>query len=273
MHSSSPLATSSLASTTPRLSVIIITKNEAALIGPCLQSVAFADEVVVLDSGSTDATCDIARSMGARVALSADWPGFGVQKNRALDLARGTWVFSLDADERVPPELAAEVLAAVNADHPRHSIYEMPRSSQFCGAYMRHSGWRPDYVTRLWLRGVARFSSSTVHERVEHDKTQPVGRMAHSLRHLSYSDLSQALDKMQSYSSARAHDQLAQGKRGGLGAAIGHGLWTFVRTYLLRLGVLDGRRGFILAVYNAETAYYRYLKMCPDFNHPRGFEP
>jgi glycosyltransferase involved in cell wall biosynthesis len=256
------------------LSVIIITKNEEALIGPCLQSVAFADEVVVLDSGSTDATCEIARRMGARVEVSPDWPGFGLQKNRALDLAQGRWVFSIDADERVPPELAAEILAVVRGPASTSAqVYEMPRSSQFCGAYMRHSGWRPDYVTRLWQRGAARFSNSTVHERVEHERTHKLGRMTHSLRHLSYSDIGQVLDKMQSYSSARARDQLAQGKRGGLRAALGHGAWTFVRTYLLRLGFLDGRRGLILALYNAETAYYRYLKMSPDFNHPRGFEP
>ncbi|MCG2598966.1 MAG: glycosyltransferase family 2 protein, partial [Achromobacter sp.] len=126
-----------------KLSVIVITKNEAANIADCLKSVAFADELIVVDSGSTDGTVELARALGARVEVTADWPGFGPQKNRALDLATGDWVLSIDADERVTPELAREIQATLAA--PRGDAYEIARLSNFCGRDIRHSGWWPDY--------------------------------------------------------------------------------------------------------------------------------
>jgi glycosyltransferase involved in cell wall biosynthesis len=216
------------------------------------------------------------------VEVSADWPGFGPQKNRALDLAQGRWVFSIDADERVPPELAAEILAVVRggaaanglaAPRLSHKAYEMPRLSMFCGAYMHHSGWRPDYVTRLFVRGGARFSQAVVHERLETSAQTSLGRFKSSLLHLSFSNLNEVLGKVNQYSSARAEVLLSQGRKGSLRQAILHGLWTFIRTYVWRLGFLDGRRGFMLAVSNAEGVYYRYLKMCPEFNRSRGYTP
>ena len=147
----------------PRLSVIIITRNEAAHIVACLESVAFADEFIVVDSGSTDNTVELARAMGAVVEQTADWPGFGPQKNRALALAEGEWVLSIDADERVTPELAEEIQRVIAADGP--DTYEMPRLSNFCGRFIRHSGWWPDYVLRLFRRGSARFTDAPVHEK------------------------------------------------------------------------------------------------------------
>ena len=125
-----------------RISVAIITKNEELAIGRCLQSVSWADEVIVLDSGSTDKTIDIARDLGAKVSVTADWPGFGPQKNRALDLATGDWILSLDADEWVTPELHEEIRLIVTGE-PGFDAYRLPRSSSFCGRYMRHSGWWP----------------------------------------------------------------------------------------------------------------------------------
>ena len=149
----------------PSLSVIVITRDEAAHIGDRLRSVwDLADEIVVVDSGSRDDTVRICRELGARV-IETDWPGFGPQKNRALDAATGDWVFSIDADERVTPELAAELRAAM-ADG-RADAYAVPRLSQFCGHWVHHSGWRPDYIVRLFRRGSARFSDNLVHESVE----------------------------------------------------------------------------------------------------------
>ena len=132
-----------------KLSVVVITKDEEAAIGRCLDSVRWADEIVVLDSGSTDRTVEIAREHGARVEVSADWPGFGPQKNRALALAGGEWVLSLDADEWVPEDLAAEIRAAI-VSPDGHAGFELPRSSSFCGREMRHSGWWPDHILRLF---------------------------------------------------------------------------------------------------------------------------
>ena len=148
------------------LSVILIAKDEEACIARALRSVDWADEIVVVDSGSTDRTVDIAREHGAKVTVTADWPGFGPQKNRALDLATGDWVLSLDADEWLTAESAEEIRRVVAAAEASAAAYRMPRRSSFCGRFMRHSGWWPDYVVRLFRRGRARFSDDSVHERV-----------------------------------------------------------------------------------------------------------
>lgn len=247
-----------------RLSVILITKNEAQRIGPALASVAFADEIVVVDSGSTDGTVALAEAAGARVLQTTDWPGFGRQKQRALDAARGTWVLAIDADEWLDDELAAAVRAVVAAplDAQTPAGYETSRISAFCGRWMRHGGWYPDRGLRLFQRGRARFSEDLVHERVIVDG--PVARLPGLLLHDSIPTLADAIDKMNRYSGGRAKDLLAKGRKGGLGTAIAHGLWAFIRTYVVKRGFLDGRIGFVLAVHNAETSYYRYLKMWLD---------
>jgi len=241
-----------------RISAVIITKNEEAAIGRCLESISWVDEIVVLDSGSTDETVGIARSKGAKVFTSAEWPGFGIQKNRALELATGDWILSVDADERVTPELAAEIRSMVTSSNPKPG-YEMPRLSSYCGRYMRHSGWWPDYVTRLVQRGRGRFSPSLVHERMEVDG--PVGRLKHTLMHDSFQTLEQVLDKVNRYSSLSAQQMAASGRQGGVLTAIVHGLGAFIRTYVFKAGFLDGREGLMLAVSNAEGAYYKYVKL------------
>ena len=243
---------------TPHLSVILITRNEAGNIAECLGSVAFADERIVLDNGSTDGTADIARSLGVRVVTAADWPGFGAQKNRALALATGRWVFSIDADERVTPELAASIQVVVAGDPPEAG-FDLSRLSNFCGQWMRHGDWYPDRVLRLFRRDAGRFSDDQVHERLIVDGR--IGRLNGELLHHSMPRLEDALDKMNRYSSGRAADKVAAGRRGGLGSALSHGIWAFLRCYILHRGFLDGRLGFVLAVYVAEGTYYRYLKM------------
>ena len=243
---------------TPRLSVILITHNEVGNIAACLASVAFADEWIVVDSGSTDGTAEIARSMGANVVVTPDWPGFGVQKNRALALATGAFVFSIDADERVTPELAASI-RQVLASETMAPGYEVSRLSNFCGQWMRHGDWYPDRVLRLFKREAGRFSNDLVHERLIVEGS--VGRLSGELLHHSMPTLEGALDKMNRYSSGRAADKVAAGGKGGLGSALSHGLWAFLRCYILHRGFLDGRLGFVLAVYVAENTYYRYLKM------------
>jgi glycosyltransferase involved in cell wall biosynthesis len=251
------------------LSVILITHNEARNVAGCLGSVAFADEWIVVDSGSTDGTREIAERMGAKVVRTDDWPGFGAQKNRALALAQGRWVLSIDADERVSAELAASIRGVIAADTSGHASpngvapatlgYEASRLSSFCGQWMRHGDWYPDRVLRLFRRGAGRFSDDLVHERLV--VQGPVGRLDGELLHESMPTLDSAIDKMNRYTSGRAEDKLRAGKEGGLASALLHGAWAFVRCYLLRRGCLDGRLGFVLAVYVAEGTYYRYLKM------------
>jgi glycosyltransferase involved in cell wall biosynthesis len=239
------------------LSVIVITKNEAASIGACLSSVAWADEIVVVDSGSTDETETICRQYTDNF-YSADWPGFGPQKNRALGLVTGEWVLSLDADERVSPELRREMEAALTNPKTR-TAFAIPRRSSYCGKFLRHGGWWPDHVTRLFRRGSARFSDDLIHERIIVDGS--LGRLRHPLLHEAFGDLEEVLETVNRYSTIGARMMEEQGRRGTLARAILHGLWSFFQTYLVRAGFLDGREGFMLAVSNAEGTYYRYLKL------------
>jgi glycosyltransferase involved in cell wall biosynthesis len=240
------------------LSAIVITRNEEKRISDCLASLAFADEIIVVDNGSSDATREIARTAGARVHDAPDWPGFGPQKNRALDLATKAWVLAIDADERVTPELREEIQAVVRSAS-REDAWDMPRRSSYCGQFMAHSGWYPDRVTRLFRRGSARFSEDVVHERLVTDGA--VGHLRHHLLHETFEDLSAVLVKVDRYSTLGAQRLLQQGRRTSLAGAIAHGAWAFLRTYLLQRGFLDGRMGFVLAVSNAEGTYYRYLKL------------
>jgi len=240
------------------LSVIIIAKNAEATIRRCLESVAWADEIVVVEHGSADRTAGICREAGAKVLQTPDWPGFGLQKNRALELARGDWVLSLDADEWVTPELGAEIGRAI-ASPGGNTAFRFPRRSSFCGRFMRHSGWWPDYVTRLFRRGTARFSDALVHEKLVVNSA--VGTLKPPLLHESVTDLDQMLVKMNAYSTASARAFHENGRRASLVTALVHGGWMFFRTYVLRAGFLDGREGLMLAIANAEGSYYRYLKL------------
>jgi glycosyltransferase involved in cell wall biosynthesis len=238
------------------LSVIIITKNEAENIRACIESVAWADEIIVVDSGSSDATVEICRELGAQVYVH-DWPGFGMQKNRALGYATKDWVFSIDADERVTHELREEIQSAMQRGQAEG--YEIPRLSSFCGRYMHHSGWYPDYVLRLFRRGSGKFSDDLVHERVIVNGA--IAKLQQLLLHESFRDLEQLLAKINHYSTASAQMLHRKNRTASLKKAVGHALWAFFRSYFLRAGFLDGREGFMLAVSTAEGTYYRYLKL------------
>jgi len=239
-----------------RLSVAIITLNEERNLAECLASVSFADEIVVVDGGSRDRSCEIARAAGARVIEEPDWQGFGVQKNRAIDACSGDWVLSIDADERVPQNLRAEIQTVLRDS--AFDVYEIPRSSYYCGRFMRHSGWWPDHVRRLFRRGTARFSPAPVHESLQTDRS--VGRLNTPLEHWSFRTMEDVLDKVNRYSSLSAPVVIERGDRPSLFTAIFHGAGAFLRTYFLRCGFLDGSHGFMLAVSNAEGSYYRYVK-------------
>lgn len=255
----------------PTLTIIIAAKNEAHNIADCVRSAAFADEILVLDSGSVDGTRELAAGAGARV-VPTDWPGYGPQQARGIAMARGDWVLSLDADERIPVPLRDEILQSLAA--PQADGYRLPRLSSFCGRFIHHGGWRPDYTLRLARRDKAGFTSHFLHAHMTVQGT--VRDLQHSLIHYSYRDLDDVLEKLNRYSSGNARDLAAQGRQGGLGRAIAHGLWAFVRTYLLRRGFLDGRHGFLLAVYNAESTFYKYVKLLlsqPGTARPAGAPP
>ena len=240
------------------LSAIIICHNNEATIRRCLESVSWADEIVVVDGGSTDGTLDIVRELATKVHQPADWPGHGPQKNRALDLATGDWVFSLDSDEWITPEVRAGIEAAIAAPGDK-AAFMLPRRSSFCGRFMHHSGWWPDYVRRLFRRGTARFSDDRGHDRLIVNGA--VGRLSSPIHHETVTSLEQLIDKMNSYSAMTARNLHESGRSASILTALLHGGWAFFRTYLLRAGFLDGREGLMLAIANAENSYYRYAKL------------
>lgn len=249
-----------------RLSVIVITKNEAERLATCLASVAFADEIIVVDSGSTDGTQALAASFGARVIETADWPGFGPQKQRALDAATGDWVLSIDADEWLDAQLADAIRRVLASDAGQAAAFQVDRLSAFCGQWMRAGSWYPDRIVRLFRRGQARFSDDQVHERllIDADAQTPWPTLPGLLLHNSITSLHDGIEKMNRYTTGRALDLRRKGRGGGLGTALAHGLSAFVRSYLLRRGFLDGRRGFVLATLDAQGSYTRYLKLWLD---------
>ena len=240
----------------PTLSIIIITKNEAINILDCINSASFADEIIVLDSGSTDGTIDLVNSTKAKLLIT-DWLGYGIQKNRAIEASSGDWIFSLDADERISEALANEIQNAIKQN--QYYVFELPRRSLFVSKFMNHSGWRPDFTKRLFKKNVARFSDHNVHEHLK--TSHKHGRLKESLIHYSYRDLETVLEKINNYSTAGALDAFNAGRKGSLRKALAHGLWAFIRTYFIRAGFLDGREGLMLSIANAEVTYYRYIKL------------
>ena len=239
-----------------RLSVAIITLNEERNLADCLASVAFADEIVVVDGGSRDRTCEIARAAGARVIEAPEWLGFGVQKT-----ARSTHARAIGCSRSTRTSVCRKTCATkfrACCSNPAFDVYEMPRSSYYCGRFMRHSGWWPDYVRRLFRRGTARFSSAPVHESLQTDGK--IGRLRSPLEHWSFRTMEQVLHKVNHYSSLSAPMVLQRGRRPTVMTAVLHGASAFFRTYFLKRGFLDGSHGFMLAVSNAEGSYYRYIK-------------
>jgi glycosyltransferase involved in cell wall biosynthesis len=243
----------------PTLSVILITRNEEANLADCLASLeGIAQQIVVVDTNSTDLTLQIAKNHGAVIAQPVDWPGFGPQKNRALELATGEWVLSLDADERLTPALRSEILTAIHHS-AQVDCFAIPRLSWYCGRFIRHSGWNPDYVDRLFKRGTARFSDDLVHERLI--PNGQAAKLENPMLHFSFMNFSQVLQKIDRYSTASAEQAFSKGKKSGPLKAVLHGIWAFTRTYFIRLGFLDGLQGFALAVSNGQGTYYRYMKL------------
>jgi len=245
--------------TAPRpdsLSIVIAAKNEARNIADCVASAAFADEVLVLDSGSTDNTVALAEQAGARV-VQTDWPGYGPQVARGFGLATSAWVLSLDADERITPELRQQVLAAIRSN--THDGFRIPRLSEFCGRFIHHSGWRPDYTLRLGRRELSGFTDHFLHAHMTVNGR--IGELQASLIHFSYPNIHDVLEKLDRYSTGHARDMQTAGKSGSVGKAVAHGVVAFIRTYFFRLGILDGSHGLMLAIYNAEYTYYKYIKL------------
>lgn len=244
----------------PRLSAVLIVKNEADNIVACLESVSFADEIVVVDAGSSDATRDLAARYTDKVYVYPDWAGYGVQRQRAQAHARGDWVFMIDADERVTPALRDEIERVV-ADDDRGCAYAVPRLTWCFGGYIRHAGWYPDYVMRLYPAARARYDDALVHERLVVETGLREARLRGDLLHYSYRSLRHYLEKSAAYAEHWAAARIQHGKRTSLTAGLLHGVGCFLRMYVLKAGFLDGRRGFLLATLSAHSTFVKYADL------------
>lgn len=239
-----------------KISVAIITRNAASDLERCLRSVAFADEIVVLDQASTDGTEDVCRRAGA-VLHQSEWLGFGRTKSRAVSLCRNRWVLSLDSDEEVTSELAAAISAL--PQDPPEAAFAVNRLSRFLGAWIRHCGWHPEYVVRLFDTSRAAFNDKPVHEAVEARGT--IRRLPGLVRHYTYDTLESYLDKMNRYSSLSAREMAEAGRRSSLAGAVLRAQGTFWRMWILRGGFLDGGRGTILCLVSGFYTLGKYVKL------------
>ena len=240
----------------PALSVVIIAKNAAAPLAACLESAAFADEIVVVDSGSSDGSAELAAQHGARV-LQQEWLGFGAQKQFAVEAARHDWVLCLDADERVSAPLRASILAALAV--PAAQAYAMPRCNRFMGRWLRHGEGYPDWSLRLFDRRHARWSDDSVHEKVLTDA--PVARIKGDLLHDSAETLAGYLDKQNRYTSMQAEALFKAGKRAGVARLLLSPALRFLKFYFLRLGFLDGSAGLVHIVIGCCNSFHKYAKL------------
>jgi len=243
----------------PRLSVTIITHNEAEHIGAAIDSVRWADEILVVDSGSTDGTTDIARTSGATV-ITRDWPGYVDQKNFAAERASHDWIFSLDADERVTPALAAEIRALLAAG-PTAPAYRIARVTFHLGRWLRTTDFYPDSQTRLYDRRAARWRGKYVHESVSADGHGPIGRLNEEIQHYSYRDLHDHLDRINHYTSLAARQMHEAGRRTWPLDLVVHPPAAFLRNFVLRRGFLDGGVGLTLSIVNAYAVFVKFAKL------------
>ena len=242
----------------PSISAVLIVKNEAAKLQECIATLSWADEIVVLDSGSTDNTCELAAGLGAKVFSNTDWQGFGVQRERAAQLAACDWIFMIDADERVTPELQASMLTAVTQGD---AIWEVNRLCWCFGRFIKHSGMHPDWVPRLYPRNQAIYDATRVHERLVNHRALPEKKLAGHLLHYVYDSVRHQQTKGAHYAQEWALQRAQAGKKTSLTSAVLHAVGCFVRMYVLRLGVLDGKAGFLLAVLLSQSTFVKYAEL------------
>jgi glycosyltransferase involved in cell wall biosynthesis len=242
----------------PKVSVTIITNNEAAHIGDALASVAWADEIIVVDSTSTDDTAAIARRFTAHVVVR-EWAGYIAQKNYAASLAANDWIFSLDADERVTPALAGEIQETM-AGTPAHGGFRMPRVTFHLGRWIRTTDWYPDDQLRLYDRRTASWTGKYVHEALT-VRRATVGRLRGELQHFPYRDIAEHLETINRYTTYAAAQMHEAGRHAGALRLAGHPPLAFLRNYLLKRGIRDGLPGLIISVMNAYYVFLKFAKL------------
>jgi (heptosyl)LPS beta-1,4-glucosyltransferase len=244
----------------PSLSAVLIVKNEEKNLVTCLEKLRWVDEIIVFDSGSTDKTRDVARQFTSHVYVEDDWQGFGIQRQRAQARASGDWILMVDADEHVTDELRQEIQQVVK-ENDQNKVYEVPRLSWCFGGFIRHSGWYPDYIVRLYPRQVAHYGPERVHEKLNYEQTIEVIRLKGDLLHYTYRDLEHYLVKSAHYAREWSEQRVAKGKTTTIMTGLLHGLGCFVKMYIIHAGFLDGRQGFLLAILSSHSTFVKYADL------------
>ena len=244
----------------PTLSVFIICMNETEMLADCLESVKWADEIIVLDSGSTDNTLDIARKYTDKVYTNTDWQGFGIQKQRAQSYATGDWVFSIDSDERVTEQLKAEIQTVIKENN-QSNVYAVPRLPDVFGHFLRHGGWYPARKIRLYARSVGKYGSQRVHEKLEFNTAVQTVNLKHDLLHYTYKDLEHYLVKSAQYAAEWAIQRQQRGKKSSILKGLLHGNGCFFKIYFIKAGFLDGKYGFLIAMLSAHSTFVKYVEL------------
>jgi glycosyltransferase involved in cell wall biosynthesis len=240
------------------LAVAIITKNEEENIRSCLQSVSFAGQIVIVDSGSTDKTMEIASAFGCEIYREG-WRGFGPQKQSAIEKCRQPWILVLDADERIPPDTADIIKKIVTDSNVKEAGFSFPRRNYFQGRWIKHAGWWPDRIIRLFRKDAGRMTTAIVHESVEVQGT--VGELDTAIEHYTESRLSKIIQKIDKYSTLGAEAAFREGKISSTGGAFMRAFFTFIQDYFFRLGFLDGMPGLTLAVTDSINKFFKYAKL------------
>jgi len=239
-----------------KLSVTIICKNEATRIKRCLESVQWADEIVVVDSGSTDKTLDVVAEYTDKIFINSDWPGFGLQKRLAVDKASNNWILALDSDEVISEELKQEILQCLSSADEK-TVFRLNRLTYFCGKFIYHSGWHPDKIVRLFNKKYYQYNDKPVHESVECEQAKKVD-LKGKLYHYTFESLEVYINKRNQYAKAWAENQYKKGRHTSIFEITTHTLFAFIRHYIIRLGILDGYHGFLISVIQMQYTFNKY---------------
>jgi glycosyltransferase involved in cell wall biosynthesis len=237
-----------------KISATVITKNEADNIAACLDTLNWVDEIIIVDSGSTDDTVDIAKQYTDKIFIEP-WRGQGHQKNRAIELAKGPWILSIDADERIPSGMATEIRDAI-ANDPEY-VFAVRRKNMYQNRWIRHSGWWPDWVVRIFRKDQSKFSGHIIHESIQ--SKLPVNKLSNALIHHSFKSPQDFLHRAAWYAHHKAVEMHQAGCRASAWTAVSHACYSFIHTYIIRLGLLDGAAGLLIAVSNFAGVFYRYM--------------
>jgi (heptosyl)LPS beta-1,4-glucosyltransferase len=242
------------------LSAVLIVKNEQTALSACLDKLSWVDEIVVVDGGSDDKTIEVAKKYTAKVFSEPDWRGYGVQRQRAQGYATSDWIVMIDADEHVTEKLKNSIQSVIRTNDQR-KVYSLPRMSWVFGRFIKHCGWYPDYVIRLYPRSKASYGEEKVHEKLHFPNDMQIIKLKGDLLHYTYRDLEDYLVKSATYAAAWAEQRREKGKRSSLLQGFWHGVACFVRMYIIRLGFLDGRQGLLLSILSAHSTFVKYADL------------